>query len=463
MKKQLIALVIALCLTSTIASSPVIAGNLSSKPSSTYSITAVNTAVNEKKAIAENFADKFTSGDYAGAEAMFDSTMKAAVPKSALKDIWDASVKRYGSFKRLGTTRAEKVAGFDSFLIGLEFAKGAFDMRIVIDSKNTVAGMQFVPIASTVVYKAPAYVKVSSFKETNVMIGKGAWALHGTLTLPAGKGPFPAVVLVHGSGPNDRDETIGPNKVFRDLAWGLATQGIAVLRYEKRTKEHAAQFAKIRNFTVKAETIDDAVTAATLLRNTKKINKNRIFIVGHSLGGMLAPRIAQADPKIKGMIILAGPTRPLEDLVLDQTKYILSLTTTDTVVTKQQVALVQRSVAKIKSKSLTIKTSATELLGSPASYWLDLRGYNPAALAAKINKPMLILQGERDYQVKMVDFKGWQKCLVRNKNASFKTYRKLNHLFMEGTGKMSTPSEYENESHIAAYVIKDVANWVKKH
>jgi dienelactone hydrolase len=420
-------------------------------------------AASEKMTIAENFAEKFTTGDYAGAEAMFDATMKAAVNEAALKEIWNASVKRYGSFKKLGTTRTEKITGYDSFLIGLEFAKDAFNLRIVIDSKNAVAGMYFVPITKKVVYKAPSYVKVNSFKETNVVIGKGAWALHGTLTMPAGKGPFPAVVLVHGSGPNDRDETIGPNKVFRDLAWGLATQGIAVLRYEKRTKEHAARFAKIRNFTVKAETVDDAVAAAALLRNTKKINKNRIFIVGHSLGGMLAPRIAQADRKIKGMVILAGPTRPLEDLVLDQTKYIRSLSDTDTVISKQQVALMQKSISKIKSKSLTIKTSASELLGLPASYWLDLRGYNPAALAAKINKPVLVLQGERDYQVKMVDFKGWQKYLARNKKMALKSYSKLNHLFMEGTGKISTPSEYENENHVPVYVIKDIANWVKKH
>jgi dienelactone hydrolase len=434
------------------------AGSLSTRTSPAYSVAVAN----EKATLAQNFAEKFTTGDYAGAEAMFDSTMKAAVPEAALKGIWDDSVKRYGAFKKLGVTRSEKIGGYDSFLIEMQFTKSAFNLRLVFDSKNMIAGMYFAPITSTVVYKAPTYVKVSSFKETSVIIGKGAWALRGTLTMPAGKGPFPAVVLVHGSGPNDRDETIGPNKVFRDLAWGLATQGIAVLRYEKRTREHAAKFAKIRNYTVKAETVDDAVAATALLRNTKKINKNRVFVVGHSLGGMLAPRIAQADPKIKGMVILAGPTRPLEDLVLDQTKYILSLTTTDTVVWKQQVELVKKSVSKIKSKSLSIKTPADQLLGLPASYWLDLRGYNPAVLAAKTNKPMLVLQGERDYQVKMVDFKGWQKYLACNKKTTFKSYPKLNHLFMEGVGKISTPDEYEKESHIPAYVIKDIVNWVRQ-
>ncbi|HEY3373497.1 MAG TPA: DUF3887 domain-containing protein [Candidatus Aquicultor sp.] len=412
--------------------------------------------------LAQRFVTKFSSGDYAGAEAMFDGTMKATIPESALKSAWDEIVARYGAFKKQIGASITKVMGYDSVRVRCEFAKGSFDMLLVFSSDKLIAGMQFVPVQSPVAYKAPSYAKTKSFTEKAVIVGKGKWALHGTLTMPKGKGPFPAVVLVHGSGANDRDETIGPNKVFKDVAWGLASQGIAVLRYEKRNKEHAAEFAKIRNYSVKAETTDDAVLAFNVLRSAKGVNKKRVFILGHSLGGVLAPRIAKATPKSKGMIIMAGPTRPLEDIVLDQYKYMFSLTGTETAQQQEQLNIIKQSIARIKSKTLTIKTPASELLGLPASYWLDLRGYNAAKLAAQLHKPMLVLQGQRDYQVRMADFKGWQKYLSRDKRVTFKTYPKLNHLFMEGVGAPN-PDEYMKESHIPVYVINDMARWIKKH
>ncbi|MGH7583941.1 MAG: alpha/beta hydrolase family protein, partial [Gemmatimonadales bacterium] len=136
----------------------------------------------------------------------------------------------------------------------------------------------------------------------------GPVPLPGTLTLPAGSGPFPIVVLVHGSGANDRDETIGPNKPFRDLAWGLAERGIAVLRYDKRGYVRPAWFAG-RNFTVDDETVQDALSALTLARALPEADSTSSFLLGHSLGAIMAPRIAKADGKVAGLIIMAGATR----------------------------------------------------------------------------------------------------------------------------------------------------------
>ena len=328
-----------------------------------------------------------------------------------------------------------------------EFQRGKLDTKVVFQG-NKVTGLFFVPGR----YRPPFYADPSKFDEKDIQIGKGIWALPGTLSLPKGAGPFPAVVLVHGSGPHDRDETIGPNKPFRDLAQGLASRGIAVLRYEKRTKQHSIMMAlSVNSITVKEETVDDAVAAVEALAAEKKIG--RVFVLGHSLGGMLLPRIGKASPKIAGFISLAGSTRPLEDLVLEQTRYLLG--------GKEQDKLreIERQVAK--AKSVSEKTPSNELpLGIPAKYWLDLRGYDPATAAGELQKPMLILQGERDYQVTMEDFVGWKKTLGSRKDVTFILYSKLNHLFMEGEGK-SSPAEYSTPGNVAKAVIEDIAKWIK--
>lgn len=311
----------------------------------------------------------------------------------------------------------------------------------------------------------PAYAPPSSFHEREVIVGSGEWALHGTLTLPAtGAASFPAVVLVHGSGPNDRDETIGPNKPFRDLAWGLAAEGIAVLRYEKRSSEHSAEMvAKYKDtITVKEEAIDDALAAVQLLRSTKEIDRQKIFVLGHSLGGALVPRIGLADPKLAGLIVIAGPTQPLEDAIVRQYEYAAMLDGVIDPAEKAEIEKMKASAARVKDPKLSASTPASDLpFGTPASYWLDLRGYNPAAVARRLKQPLLILQGERDYQVTLKDdLAGW-KTLSDKKSVTFKTYPKLNHLFMEGEGP-SSGAEYMKPANIPKYVVDDIAAWMKE-
>ena len=219
-----------------------------------------------------------------------------------------------------------------------------------------------------------AYVHKDAFREREVTVGAGEWALPGTLSVPVGQGPFPAVVLVHGSGPNDRDETVEKNKPFRDLAWGLASRGVAVLRYEKRTRQHGAQLAGVKNFTVQQETVDDALAAAELLRHTEGIDPKRVFVLGHSLGGMLIPRIGARDPQLAGLIVMAGAAKPLEDIILEQVAY---LDAADGAVTDQEKSRFESLKAEVaRVKALKPGDTGTAL-GAPDSYWLDLRGYDP--------------------------------------------------------------------------------------
>jgi dienelactone hydrolase len=280
------------------------------------------------------------------------------------------------------------------------------------------------------------------------------------LTIPVGAGPFPAVVLVHGSGPNDRDETIGANKPFKDLAWGLASRGVAVLRYEKRTKQYGAKMVSIPKLTAKEELIDDALAAVELLRKTEGIDAKRIFVLGHSLGGMFVPRIGRLDPNIAGLIALAGTTRPLEDVIPEQLAYLFSLDGTVSPEEQKQIDEAKEQAAKVKT--LKPEDAGSTAFGVPASYWLDLRGYDPAESAKALQQPLLILQGERDYQVTMEDFKRWNAAVAGKKNVTLKSYPGLNHLFIAGT-KPSTPLEYDQPAHVDEHVIDDIASWIKKH
>jgi dienelactone hydrolase len=337
-------------------------------------------------------------------------------------------------------------------------------VALSVDLQGLISGLRISPVTSpttSAAYQPPSYVDREAFSEQTVTVGTGTqWALPGTLSLPQGAGPFPVVVLVQGSGPLDRDETIGPNRPFRDLAWGLASQGIAVLRYDKRTYVYPAKL-DASSITVQEETIDDALAAARLLRTLPQIDPKSIYILGHSLGGMVAPRIGRQDPSLAGLVVLAGNTRPLEDIILDQVRYLDSLDGGPTAGRAAQLEKVEAQVARAKDPKLSVGTPASELpLGIPAAYWLDLRGYDPATAAQTLDMRLLVLQGARDYQVTTADFAGWQAALAGHPNTRLILYPDLNHEFMTGTGK-STPAEYEKVGHVAEQVITDVVAWIK--
>lgn len=431
-------------------------------------IGGTSTADEEKKlpeqtAMATALVDALAKGDYSSAGKNFDKVMQKALPADKRKDLWEKLVKQVGAFQKRTGTRAEKAGKYDVVFVTCQFEKMALDVRIVFNDNKQVTGLFFSPAKGAYDFKPPPYARPESYHEENVVVGSGEWALPGTLTLPKGDGPFAAAVLVHGSGSHDRDETIGPNKPFRDLAWGLASQGIAVLRYEKRTLAHAARMAELKeSLTIKEETIDDALAAVAELRKHKEIDSKRIVVIGHSLGALAAPQIAARDPALGGAVLLAGNARPLEDVVLDQITYIKSLDGKLTDKDREELEEVKKQIARVKDPKLSADIPAKDLpLSLPAAYWLALRAYNQTATASRLTLPMLIVQGERDYQVTMDDFNSWKKALATHRNVAFRSYAKLNHLFMEGEGK-AKPEEYSKAGHVARELVDDLAAWIKK-
>ncbi|HEY6162078.1 MAG TPA: alpha/beta fold hydrolase, partial [Bacteroidia bacterium] len=325
-------------------------------------------------------------------------------------------------------------------------------------------GMFLLPPPPKEQYKEPSYAKTSAITERDITVKTGEYSLPGILTLPKEGKKIPLVILIHGSGPNDMDETVGPNKVFKDLALGLASNGIAVLRYNKRTHDYGAKMMEhVNELTVKEEILEDAMSALQLAKTFPEIDTNKIFFLGHSEGAMVMPRLADGRKDIAGIIMMAGNARPLEDLILEQTTYLLGLdgfTKED----KDALAKVKMQVMEVKRPALSDTVSASRLpLNCPARYWMDLRNYHQVEVAEKLKLPMLIMQGERDYQVTMEDYKIWQEHLYKRKNVTLHSYPKLNHLFQEGDAPKSTPKEYERQVNVPEYVIKDISDFIKKH
>ncbi len=287
----------------------------------------------------------------------------------------------------------------------------------------------------------------------------GPVPLPATLTLPSGGGMVPVVVIVHGSGPGDRDGTLGPNKPYADLARGLAERGIAVLRYEKRTRAQPLWFLGKR-FTVREEVLDDALAAVALVRARPEIDPTRVIVLGHSFGGFLMPRIAAEDGRLAGVIFWAGAFREqVPVLMLRQLDYIASVSGVDSIRVRaqaRQIGMMGRQIA-----ALTPADSMAEgiILGASPAYWLDLRDYDPATTLKGVTAPVLIQQGGMDYQVTSEMLEGFLAALGPREGLTVQRFPALNHLFIasEGTPR---PAMYAVPGHVSDEVIAAIAVWV---
>ncbi len=395
--------------------------------------------------------DGLRSGALDDIVAAFDDTMRKALPAASFEQMHEGLVAQFGALESCAPPSTTRQGAHELLRARCEFENGALDLLVVVGD-GRIAGLRFMPpeVAET----PPPAPTSDAYVDRDVTVGSGGWALPGTLSMPKGDGPFPSLVLVHGSGPHDRDETIGPNRPFRDLADGLAARGIAVLRYEKRSKAHGEKLAALDALTLDAETVEDAVHAVKLLRATEGIDPARVYVLGHSLGGLAAPRIARAAPEIAGLVIFAGTSRALPQVIAEQLDYLASL---EQGAARDRILELKKEASRIES--ITAETKGL-VFGAPASYWLDLAAYDPVETARTLPQRILVLQGERDYQVTLSDYIGWKRGLAEHAGAEFRSYPRLNHLFIDGAGK-SVPAEYQKPGHVAVEVITDIAAFVQ--
>lgn len=330
-------------------------------------------------------------------------------------------------------------------------------------------------------WSAPAYARQDAFVERPVTIGAAPFELPGMLTLPRAAGRHPAAVLVHASSRHDADETIGGVKFFKDLAWGLASSGVAVLRYEKRTNRYP-QITEQPGFTAKQGVIDDVVTAVGVLAAQPEVDPARIALLGHGVGGMLAPRLAaELEGRIAAIAILAANSRPIDVVTQGQLDYLTQLVErerppsinepanepakTDRAgrqlhTTSAQLVILRKLLERMRAPDLR----PDELLFAgdmkvAGSYFTDLRTYDALAVARRVRVPILVGHAENDYQITMADLAGWRAGLAGRPRTKIRLYPGLNHMFVATTGP-STPEEYLRPDHVAPILIDELAHFV---
>lgn len=429
---------------------------------------AVEEGAGDKQlSVAKRFGDDLGAGRYKKACENFDATMKGAMPPDRLASMWKGLEGQLGAFKSFGPSVYTKRPDNDYVVMETKFEKQTVWIRLVFDRQARIAGLWVDPspksqtpdgAAAAAGYKLPKYADENKYAEEPAAFGPEEWRARGLLTIPRGEGRVPAVVLVHGSGPHDEDETIGPNKPFKDLAAGLASRGIAVLRYRKRTYAYRMRLAAEGRITIREEVVDDALEALKYVRAHPRVNPDRVFVVGHSLGATMTPQIAREDGKVAGAVLFAGTARDLTDVLLEQLAYIASLPLPNQADNQKLYDEALATILKVRNKELG---EDARLLNVPLAYWNEVgeAAGRSLQIAKELKCRLLIASGGRDYQVTRKDFDLYKRELKGRPNVTLKWFKQCNHLFFGGR-EMSTPQEYSQPGHVDGKVVKYLADWI---
>lgn len=425
----------------------------------------------ELLSLSQEFIWTLNGGDLEAAFAMMNDTMIEAV-EDKLESIWLQLVETQGPLIETGNYLGETSDGYEAIEMTLIFENGTIIQRTVFDSENRITGLRFKPGE---IEGSSEDLPSESIEEIAVTVDAGdGYPLDGILTMPKTESPVAAVVLVHGSGPSDMNETIGANAPFKELAHALAEQGIAALRYDKRTYAYGTEIAALPDvdkLTIDEETAYDAVVAVKLLKSWEGIDEDRVYLLGHSMGGGLLSYINTMGADCAGYIIMAGTPRSLWELSAEQNLlYADEIEQAGEIEQAEEIRLaveqeIQKGFLLYNMSDADALNEANSVFGMGAWYLRKFEQIDVIALHIEDSKPVLILQGEKDRQVTMVDFQLWKDGLAAHNDVTFISYPKLNHLFGEYSGDEVPFSklvavEYSQNTPVSDIVINDISEWI---
>ena len=399
---------------------------------------------------------QFGSGDFESISIHMTPECRAQLPPEQLRYTWNLVTVSLGELRGIKDVTEAQADKTRTVSVRCDFTAKELIADFTFQQNGRIAGL-FLRYGEL---SEQPLEHNEELEEVALEIGHGASKLRGRLTLPKGVATPPVVIIVPGSGVSDMNGTTGKagNTPLRDLAYGLARAGVASIRFDKRYFVYPEQ-AGAEALTVTSEILSDASAAIELAEVDTRVDNDRIYVLGHSQGGMLAPKLAFDNQTVRGVISLAGSLRGLEEIILDQSAVSLGGSGLDSAQQQAQLALIQAEVDKIKALTPADAESDALLLGQPASYWVSLNAAKGLPYVQKLDIPFLILQGDADFQISVErDYQSWVEALPANQ-AYFWVYGGLNHLFLPTTGAMDI-TDYDTRAEVPQRVADDIAAWI---
>jgi pimeloyl-ACP methyl ester carboxylesterase len=419
-------------------------------------------------------------GNYAALLKSSSEEFRRQIDASGMSNLMNQVSTQFGSLKSITLMQQQTVQGMEQFSYKALFENDSLLLLMAVKGK-TIMGFFLKPLEPVNTYSKPAYGSGFQLSQREFTYGVPGFPLDGQLMWPAryDETRLPVCILIHGSGPNDMDESIGPNKVFMDLALGLCKNGIGTLRYNKRTFQHGKTYAD-GQITLHEEVTDDVRAMIDFAMQQSWVDTTRIYLVGHSQGAIVAPSIMAADPRVAGVVLLCGSAEPLTAILRYQLGWLDSMQSGRiSAETRKQ----QQMLDSFRTQEWIQSQPGSRLfMGAPLSWWNEIdQVFKPEHLHQP-GKRSLVLNAGKDYQIPPTFYASLQagckaglieedtifgdnylnigRSLVNRCQA--KEYPELNHLMMPSDGSMK-PAEYKRKDlHVDEQLIKDIADWIKE-
>lgn len=402
--------------------------------------------VNRSLVVAGNATSYFQNRNDKQFYLLLDSNLKDRLTEEELSSELDNIVRIYGKVKEISTDNTSYV-NKDSELevkVPVRFTSGWMDFQYSINESGSITGFKIV---------SSEMLDESGYKETKGTYEFSDYSETYVYTEPkAINEKTPILIMIHGKDAFDRNSTVGVNRVFRSLAYQLADNKIASVRYDRIVSSYEVDDSK-------ELILEELQAVLKALKNDKLLEEHPIYLFGYGIGGYLMPYLANQISG-DGYIIANAPAENIAQGFYDEKIYLIDLDTSyddEDKVTKKKEA---KATLDIINSLSSPNDYTRKLFGYTSSFWLGIKNYDALSLVKSIKKPVMVIAGSNDYEVSTESYNAWVQALSDNKSADLKFYKDLDHLFIV-RHTQSKPADSLTEGTLSPALIKDLVSFVQ--